>query len=153
MLQLETYIALILSASGLMPASGRSQESQRLATATRLTCNFATYATGSWKDGTPRAEVQSTMLTVRFEGIEATDGTARIVGDFGPSDIVVRLTQDTLHLIQIFNSGALYITTVFPKQMVDRHFQAVHSRHEYTEISLPGFTSRPEQYYGNCEVP
>jgi len=28
----------------------------------------------------------------------------------------------------------------------------VHTRHEYTEVRLPGFTSRPEQYYGECEI-
>jgi len=28
----------------------------------------------------------------------------------------------------------------------------VHARHEYTEVSLPGYTSRPEQYYGECEA-
>jgi hypothetical protein len=27
---------------------------------------------------------------------------------------------------------------------------AVHTRHEYTDISLPGFTSRPEMYIGDC---
>ena len=26
------------------------------------------------------------------------------------------------------------------------------SGREYTDVSLPGFTSRPEQYYGDCEV-
>jgi hypothetical protein len=30
--------------------------------------------------------------------------------------------------------------------------RAVHTRHEYTMISLPGFTSRPEQYYGECAI-
>ena len=32
----------------------------------------------------------------------------------------------------------------------DGKLRAVHTRHEYTEVSLPGFTSRPEQYYGDC---
>jgi hypothetical protein len=29
---------------------------------------------------------------------------------------------------------------------------AAHSRHEFTPVQLPGFTSRPEQYYGECDV-
>ena len=29
---------------------------------------------------------------------------------------------------------------------------AVHTRHEYTDVSLPGYTSRPEQYYGSCAI-
>jgi hypothetical protein len=28
----------------------------------------------------------------------------------------------------------------------------MHSRHEYTDVSLPGYTSSPEQYYGECEI-
>jgi hypothetical protein len=28
----------------------------------------------------------------------------------------------------------------------------VHSRHEYYPTALPGFTSSPEQYYGECEI-
>jgi len=35
-------------------------------------------------------------------------------------------------------------------QLVGGKLRAVHTRHEYTEVSLPGFTSRPEQYYGDC---
>ena len=26
------------------------------------------------------------------------------------------------------------------------------TRHEFTEVSLPGYTSSPEQYYGDCQV-
>ena len=29
---------------------------------------------------------------------------------------------------------------------------AVHTRHEYTDVLLIGFTSRPEQYYGDCAI-
>jgi hypothetical protein len=48
--------------------------------------------------------------------------------------------------------GVLRITTVFDKQNSPGKFKAVHARHEYTDVSLPGFTSRPEQYYGECEL-
>jgi hypothetical protein len=41
---------------------------------------------------------------------------------------------------------------VFDKETRAGRLQAVHTRHEYTAVSLPGFTSRPEQYYGDCEA-
>jgi len=52
----------------------------------------------------------------------------------------------------MFLDGPLYTTRIFPKETRAGKLQAVHTRHEYTEISLPGFTSRPEQYYGECDV-
>ena len=95
--------------------------------------------------------MKTAALSLRFEAIDADEGTARIIGMFGPSDIIVRLSAGTLHFVQVFSAGPLYTTTVFPKETRGRKLQAVHTRHEYTEVSLPGFTSRPEQYYGECE--
>jgi hypothetical protein len=109
-------------------------------------------ATGSWKGGEPQAEVKSSRLSLRFDAINTDEGTARVIGDFGPSDIIVRLSMGTLHLVQMFADGPMYMTTVFPKETRGGKLQAVHTRHEYTEVSLPGFTSRPEQYYGECDV-
>ena len=65
---------------------------------------------------------------------------------------MARLTEGTLHLMTIDNAGPLYVTTVFDKETPGGKLKAVHTRHEYTDVSLPGFTSRPEQYYGECEV-
>ena len=53
----------------------------------------------------------------------------------------------------IFRSGgALYTTTVFARRTAAGKFIAVHTRHEFTDASVPGFTSRPEQYYGDYDV-
>ena len=67
-------------------------------------------------------------------------------------EIIVRLSAGTLHLVQSSSGGPLYVTTVFPEQTPDGKLKAVHTRHEFTALSLPGFTSRPEQYYGACEI-
>lgn len=48
--------------------------------------------------------------------------------------------------------GALYVTTVFNQETQAGRLQAAHTRHEYTPVSLPGLTSRPEQYFGDCAV-
>jgi hypothetical protein len=140
----------------LLPATppvGGAQET--LATVKKLQCRFSTYSTGTWVDGAPRAELKPAKLTVGFEAIDAADGTADTIGQFGPSHITVRLLGTTLHFMDVDTSGALYLTTVFAPvrdRLPGGKLRAVHTRHEYTEVSLPGFTSRPEQYYGECDV-
>jgi hypothetical protein len=122
------------------------------ASAKSIECRFTTQAVATWKNGVPQIDVKPSTLTLRFESINTDDGTARVVGMFGPSDIIVRLSEDTLHLIQSFREGPLYATTVFPKETQPGRFQAVHTRHEWTAVALPGYTSSPEQYYGDCQV-
>lgn len=125
---------------------------ERLQGVRTLDCTFTLNAVATWKSGVPQAEVKATQLALRFDSVNPDDGTARVVGMFGPSDIIVRLSGDTLHLIQSFREGPLYATTVFPRETRAGRLQAVHTRHEFTEVSLPGYTSSPEQYYGDCQV-
>ena len=54
--------------------------------------------------------------------------------------------------MQSFREGPVYVTTIFPEETRNASLQAVHTRHEFTKVSLPGFTSRPEQYVGECVV-
>jgi hypothetical protein len=64
------------------------------------------------------------------------------------SEITVKQTGGYLHFMQTFKGGALYTTTVFDTPAGP--FKAVHSRHEYFTVPVPGATSSPEQYYGEC---
>ena len=59
-----------------------------------------------------------------------------------------------LHQEELFDLAYGYIppTTVLDRETTDGKLMAVHTRHEYTNTSLPSYTSRPEQYYGECEV-
>jgi hypothetical protein len=133
-------------------ATSAQTSRQVLATVKSLNCTFPVVAIGTWTNAVAQAEVKSSPLSLRFDSINTEEGTARVIGNYGPADIIVRLTMGTLHLVQIFSEGPLYTTTVFPKETRGARLQAVHTRHEYTEVSLPGFTSRPEQHYGDCEV-
>jgi hypothetical protein len=140
-------------------AAGRpvtAQGPDALRSIKKLRCTFSTYATGTWVDGAARAEVKAGKLSVGFDAVDMNDGTADTIGAFGPVHITVRLTGTTAHFMQMDTSGALYLTTVFAPggrdQLPAGKLRAVHTRHEYTEVSLPGFTSRPEQYYGECDV-
>jgi hypothetical protein len=120
---------------------------------TSIKCVFPVYATGTWQNTEARAEVKTAKLLVAFDAIDTQDGTAESIGPYGPMHIVVRYSANTLHFMHVAStSGALYVTTVFAKESSPGKRLAVHSRHEYTAVSLPGFTSRPEQYYGECDI-
>lgn len=148
-------VAISIAGPSLRASSGDPQGRpiDLLAQAKSISCVFSTVASGTWSDAEARSTVKAASLKIGFDKIDADEGTARSIGAFGPSDIVVRLSAGTLHFMQSFrDGGALYVTTVFPQQSAAGKLKAVHTRHEYTDVSLPGFTSRPEQYYGECGV-
>lgn len=124
-----------------------------MAGAKSLRCTFPLNATGTWKkDGSPDAAVQPATLVLVYESINTDEGTARLRSGSVGSDIVARLSGGYLHFIQSFRTGPLYTTTVFDQETTGRKLKAVHSRHELFTVPLPGSTSSPEQYYGECEV-
>jgi hypothetical protein len=136
--------------SSLAHAQGRPED--RLAKVTSVNCTFPAMASGTWTKGEPQIETKPAKLTVGFDEVNVDDGTARVIGAFGPSDIIVRLALGTLHFMQSFREGPLYVTTIFPEESRGGNLIAVHTRHEFTKVSLPGFTSRPEQYLGECAI-
>ena len=123
-----------------------------LADTTSLDCTFTVIATGTWTNGDAEASLDASTFAIRFESIDTDGATADVVGPYGASIIIVRQTGDYLHLVQMFMVGPLYTTTVIDRETRDGKLMAVHTRHEYTDTSLVGFTSRPEQYYGECET-
>jgi len=146
------FASLVVSLASYGVVNGQTPADARMTGVKKLSCTFSLMAIGTWKGGEPQAETKSAVLTVEFDSVNVEEGTARVVGASGPSDIVVRQAYGTLHFLQSFTAGPLYITTVFPKETRNGRLQAVHTRHEYTDVSLPGYTSRPEQYYGDCAV-
>lgn len=125
----------------------------RLATVKSIRCSFARMVTATWKkDGQPDAAPKPAALVLRYESIDADDGTAQLKSGTMGSDVIVRLTGEYLHFMQVFRTGPLYTTTVFDKDGAGGKLKAVHSRHEYFPLPLPGSTSSPEQYYGECEI-
>ena len=144
-------LAASLSLAGATTVAARLAAQGAVADIRAVNCTFSVYTTGTWRNGRSQAEVLPSTLAVQFEAINVDEGTARAIGDYGPSDIIVRLSTGTLHLLQAFSAGPLYLTTIFPKQTTSGRLQAVHTRHELTAVTLPGFTSKPEQYYGECE--
>ena len=124
----------------------------RLVNAKAMRCSFSVLATGTWKDGVAEAVTKPAKLSVAFSSIDTEEGTADAVDDTRKSHITVRVIGNYLNFMQLDAYGALYVTTVFNTETKGGRLLAVHTRHEYTPVQLPGWTSRPEQYYGDCEV-
>ena len=143
--------ALFLSLSSQHPTA-QTPRKTTTAGAKSLKCAFAVLATGTWIEDKAQAEVKAAKLALEFSAINTEDGTADAKGGVGLPHIVVRLSGGNLHFLQVGSEGPVYVTTVFDQATAAGKLKAVHTRHEYTRISLPGYTSRPEQYYGECEV-
>lgn len=125
----------------------------RIATAKSLRCRFSLSATGRWEsDGAPKSALGQAKLTLLFDAIDADDGTAQLRNGTVSSDVVARQSGSYLHFMQVFKTGAMYTTTVFDQETTRGAFKAVHSRHESFTVPLPGATSTPEQYYGECQI-
>jgi hypothetical protein len=123
----------------------------------RLKCAFTLMAIGTWDKNVPSAEVTKAKLSMQFGDIDVQGGTANVVDvsavAAGAPHITVRLLGDSLHFLAMNTSGSVYLTTVFADRdsRAGGKFKAVHTRHEFTQVRLTGWTSRPEQYYGECE--
>ncbi len=119
-----------------------------------LQCDFTTVASVVWKDGAPHVESQPAAISLRFEGINTTDGFGTTVINDVPTEIIARLAGGYLHFIHMFleDEGKLYVTTVFDKGSRPGRLKAVHTRHQLRDSLLPTYAAVPEQYYGDCEA-
>jgi hypothetical protein len=147
-------LALLLLIAASQPGgTGLQSSGSRLGTVKALRCSFQAAARGAWTQGTARVDSAASSLALEFTDINADEGTATAVTASGRSDIIARMSGGALHLLQMSSGAPLAVTTVWPTEAAPGRFIAVHSRHEYTAVSLPGFTSRPEQNYGWCATP
>jgi hypothetical protein len=144
-------ILAITASSGIASAQGRTS---KLVEVESVRCEFPIITTGTWAkdDGTPSAETEPSELILQYDDIDTEEGSASVIGLSGRLYIITRLSGVNLHLLAIDSAGPLYITTVFDRPARPGRYKAAHSRHEFTDVSLPGFTSRPEQYVGDCEI-
>lgn len=156
---LRTPILVGFVALGLQAIHAQAPSPVALANVQRLKCSFTHRALGTWeKDLVPAIEMTPAKLSMVFDAIDTQDGTANVMDvtapDAGAPHITVRVLADNLHLLAMNISGSVYLTTVFADRdsRAGRNFKAVHTRHEFTPTRLTGWTSRPEQYYGQCEV-
>ena len=150
-------IFLALAITGTLLSAPNSSDAQGgaqglLAKVKGLKCTFPLMAVGTWGSEQPKAEIKPANLVLQFEAINTDEGTAELKGNYGKYDIIVRYAQGYLHFIQSLLDGPLYVTTILEKKTAGGKLKAMYSKHEFTDVSLPGFTSSPEQYYGECEI-
>lgn len=148
-----TVLAFLISGS----SAGIAQSSDKnpLSMVKSLKCKFPVYSVGSWKNGTPAGEIrQGQEFSIDIDEIDTDSGTARVTGTTGPTHVTALLTFSSLHFMERTVTGTLTITTVFASELAARKFRAVHSRHDYLPMSLPGYVSEPSvsQNYGECEA-
>lgn len=152
---MKPFSILGLSVGVLASAAAGAQQrdlQELLQNANRVDCNFSSIATADWTDQAPEFSLDDSEFTASFFNIDVESGSADSEGRFGASYIIVRYAEGYLHFMQTLNAGPLYLTSILAQPTADGRLMAVHTRHEYTRVSLPGFTSRPEMYLGDCSV-
>lgn len=136
-------------------AGAQTTEKNPLAQVKHLKCKFTVYASASWtKAQEAQAQIrQPETLSLEVDEIDTDTGSARVTGTAGPADVTALLTISSLHFMERSVTGTLNITTVFAGDPDAKTFRAVHARHDYLPMSLPGYQSEPSvsQHYGVCE--
>jgi hypothetical protein len=115
-------------------------------------CRFTSVSRGEWTDAGTAFVSEAVSFTAVFFDIDVESGTAEAEGAFGASYIVVRYAEGYLHFMQTLSSGPIHLTTILAEPSGEGRLKAVHTRHEFTQVRLPGYTSRPESYLGDCSV-
>ena len=144
-------VIVMLSAHAVL---AQTTERNPLARVKRLKCAFSVYAVGTWKGGEPQAQIKQAQLGLEIDEIDADGGSARVTGTSGPVEVTALLTVSSLHFMERSVTGTLNVTTVFAPANSEQKLRAVHSRHDYLPMSIPGFVSEPtvSQNYGMCDV-
>ena len=151
------FVAMVSVVAVVCGAGLRAQSTDKnpLGAVKAFKCSFPVYSSGSWKNGKPNAEVkQPQQFSLDIDEIDADSGTARVTGTAGPTHVVALLTISSMHFMERTVTGTLTITTVFASETAPKKYRAVHSRHDYLPMSLPGYVSEPavSQNYGECEA-
>lgn len=148
--------AVLVFLSGSPAGVAQTVDKNPLASVKSFKCRFPVYTVGSWKNGEAKAELrQAQQFSIEIDEIDADGGVARVTGTAGPTHVTALLTISSMHFMERTVTGTLTITTVFASETSPRKYRAVHSRHDYLPMSLPGYTSEPSvsQNYGECEAP
>jgi len=147
-----TAVLALLSARAV---SAQGTDKNPLALVKTLKCTFPVYAVGSWKAGVPQSQIkQAEQFSLTIDQIDTDSGSGRVTGTSGPVEVTALLTVSSLHFMERSVTGTLNVTTIFVSGGGVKRFRAVHSRHDYLPMSIPGFESEPtvSQNYGMCDA-
>jgi hypothetical protein len=148
-------LVLLVAVPGVREAEAQRPSAQALAAAKKIECTYTLMSTGTWTNGEPKFTPGPATLKIAYFNVDTQESTAEIESAAGnPYYIVVRYVGNYLHLMQINSEGPVYTTTVYARESKpgSGRYVSMHSRHEYLDFALPGVTSRPEQYLGDCAI-
>jgi len=148
-------VAALTAAALLLAGAAARAQTSPFVEATGLTCSFKALATGNWaRGGDVSAKTSAVDMPLEFTNLNTQDGSANLKGNTGNLLITVMLVGGNLHLVVTNTGGLLHLTSVSAGESRPGFYRAVHSRHELTEtaVVIPGYTSRPEQYLGECAI-
>jgi hypothetical protein len=148
-----TMAAAAAAVAAAQSASQMTELNPAFTGTTSVSCTFTLRTISRWNGDQPAAETKPATLTLKFVDLDIDEGTGRVAvtNGTGSGQLIVKAENGNLHFVQLFLAGALHVTTIFTNEIKDGKAKAVHSRHEFTPVELPGFTSRPEQWVGSCE--
>jgi hypothetical protein len=143
---MRTVIALVVL-SVFSPAWASDAAHEQLLRAKSLKCTFGPGTVADWEKGKPKLESDNFGKAVNYDAIDLKNGSARVIGSSGASDLAVTAGAYGLTFIERF-IGGISITTVFSDyKKGSREFVAVLSRH----VGVMG-PPIPSQYHGTCIV-
>jgi hypothetical protein len=155
-------LTALMACAAAVTLTAQTANQQRLQKATNVACEFVLMTSADWaRDGAPNAAVKPATLKLGYTNVNTDDGSADVVGTTSASSataelpIITRYHNGFLHFMQVTSPGELYTTTIYDqpaRTATPTRMKAVHSRHSWQAFALPGYPSRPEQYYGECEV-
>lgn len=135
------YVRIIPRSDDAFPFDAR-YPSAHAAGAKRLRCDFNEGVFHAWGEPT---EAVTDSLSLTFENIDTEQGTAKMEGNAGTSDVLVTYGDRRMTLIEITGSGNVNTTSVYFGKDIAR---SVHSRH--TGIVEDPLLSQLSQYTGTC---
>ena len=111
-------------------------------------CNFTDGQITNFDKGSPSTKRENKFTELIFDQIDINKKTARLIGNAGVAQVQALEGDESIHLVEITNSGNLNMTTIF---LTDKGksigvFPVVHSRH----IKIAS-SPLPSQYVGLCK--
>lgn len=140
----------LFAAATLLVAStaiAQTADEAALASVRSLKCEFPSLAVNEWEQEQPAPKLKKQNFAFHIDGVDLSQGKARIIGNAGSEDLVAMIGNGVLHFVERTPSGNLNVTSVFATRSKARKFKAVHSRH----VLIAG-VPLPSQAYGYCET-
>ena len=111
-------------------------------------CNFTDGQITNFDKGSPSTKRENKFTELIFDQIDINKKTARLIGNAGVAQVQALEGDESIHLVEITNSGNLNMTTIFltDKGKSIGAFPVVHSRH----IKIAS-SPLPSQYVGLCK--